>query len=317
MTRVLRIIGTLIALTCIGVLIAQQAQNLPTLDLTSPALWGWLGIGLIGYVLSQCAAAEAWRSILSLWGVQIAPHMARGQPMVSQIGKYTPGNVAHLFGRLMLAKKDGVNAGIVAASMVMEVAITLAVGLGTAVLLLVALPDALPNLTARYPELATRLVPVSAGVLGAIGIGVGAIFLKSRLNAIDVARPSTAALMRPVALHLASFGILGVSLWATAQAIAPATAPGIVTSTLIFAVAWAVGFVVPGAPGGIGVRDSIIVLGLAVSVGEGSGLAIAILHRGVSVLGDVTTFGIGWRLRRPRSEAISKNRPEPASFPAI
>lgn len=316
MGRVIRIFGTILALSCIGFLVVQQAPNLPPLDMSSASLWTALALALVCYVVSQFSAAEAWRSILSLWGVKIAPRLARGQPMVSQIGKYIPGNVAHLFGRLVIGRRDGVAGGILAASMALEVAITLGVGLSVAGILLLVLPEAFPNLAAEYPDLATRLLPVSIAVLFAIGIGVGAIILKSRLRAIGVPRPTVSALGRPLALHLASFSVLGVSLWATAIAVAPNVAPGLVTCTLIFAFAWAAGFVVPGAPGGIGVRDSIIVLGLAASMGEGSGLAIALLHRAVSVLGDIATFGFGWNMRRAQGQQHPRNGPKPASFVA-
>lgn len=72
----------------------------------------------------------------------------------------------------------------------------------------------------------------------------------------------------------------------------------------------------PGAPGGIGVRDSIIVLGLAITVGEGSALAIALLHRAVSILGDVCTFGVGCYLRRNHAQQHPKNGPDPAAIVA-
>lgn len=316
MGRAIRIFGTIVALSCIGFLVVQQAPNLPQLDVSSPTLWAALALALVCYVLSQLAAAESWRSILSLWGVNIDPGLARGQPLVSQIGKYIPGNVAHLFGRLVIGRRDGVAGGTLAASMVLEVAITLAVGLTVAGLLLLLLPETLPDLGTGYPDLGTRLVPVSIAVFVVIGISGGAVLVRSRLRRLGVSRPSVPELTRPLAYHLASFCILGVSLWATAIAVAPLTAPGIVPCTLVFAFAWAAGFVVPGAPGGIGVRDSLIVLGLAVSVGEGTGLAIALLHRAVSVFGDLVTFGLGWYIRRPSEGGCPRNEPKPASFTA-
>lgn len=316
MARMIRIIGTVLALACIGYLVVQQAPNLPPLEVSSPTLWMALATSLLCYVLSQFAAAEAWRSLLSLWGVSIAPRFAWGQPMVSQIGKYIPGNVAHLFGRVVIGRRDGVAGSILAASMVLEVAITLGVGLAVAGLLLILQPEAIPNLATDYPEFATQLLPVLFAVLLVIGIGCGAIILKSRMQALGVQQPSMSELVRPLALHLASFCILGVSLWAAALAIAPDLAPNLMTCTLIFAFAWAAGFIVPGAPGGIGVRDTIIVLVLAVSMGEGSGLAVALLHRGISILGDLGTFAIGWNMRRVIGQTIPHNETNLASIAA-
>lgn len=316
MGRALRITGSVLALTCIGLLVFLQAPNLPVLDLSSSGLWAGLVLALVCYVSSQIVAAEAWRSILSLWGCEIAPGLARGQPMVSQIGKYIPGNVAHLFGRLVIGRRDGVAGGILAASMALEVAITLGVGLSVAGLLVLFIPTALPGMALTYPDLATRLVSVSIAVALVIILGIGVIFLRSHQKKLSVKRPSAPELVRPMVLHLGSFAILGLSLWAVAQAVTPGSASGLLTCTMVFAVAWAVGFVVPGAPGGIGVRDSIIVLGLAASLGDGSGLTVALLHRAVSVLGDVVTFGLGWTMRQTHSGQCPRKEPKPASFAA-
>ena len=56
---------------------------------------------------------------------------------------------------------------------------------------------------------------------------------------------------------------------------------------------------------------SAIVLGLTVTMGSGPALVVALLHRAVSVAGDVTTFAIGWQLRRGTDP---RNGPNPALF---
>lgn len=314
MSRLIRITGTVLALACIGYLIYLQAPQMPPLDWTSPGLWAGLSVAFFAYVLSQFAAAEAWRAMLSLCGVNIAAGLARGQPMVSGIGKYIPGNVAHLVGRLALGKLDGVAATTLGAAMVLEVGITLGVGLAVVGALLVLAPDIMLSITAEFPQLVTGLWPGVLAALVALALGAGAIALTSRLRRMGVTRPSVVQMARPLALHMVNFTILGVSLWAVTLAVAPTTAPGLLASTLIFAVAWVAGFLMPGAPGGIGVRDSILVLGLAASVGDGSGLTIALLHRAVSVLGDVVVFGFGIMMRRGHAQSGPRNGPKRASF---
>ena len=314
MSRLIRITGTVLALACIGYLVLLQAPQMPPLDWTSPGLWAGLSVALFAYVLSQFAAAEAWRAILSLCGVQIAAGLARGQPMVSGIGKYIPGNVAHLVGRLALGKLDGVPATTLGAAMVLEVGITLGVGIAVVGGLLVLRPDIMLSITAEFPQLATGLWPGVLAALLAIGIGAGTVALTSRLRRLGITRPSVWQLSKPLALHLVNFTILGISLWAMALAVAPASAPGLLTCAMVFAIAWVAGFLMPGAPGGIGVRDSILVLGLAASVGDGTGLTIALLHRGVSVLGDVVVFGFGVMMRRGHAQTDPRNGPKRASF---
>ena len=52
MARMIRIIGTILALTCIGYLVVKQAPNLPPLEVSSPTLWAALAASLLSY----CAA---------------------------------------------------------------------------------------------------------------------------------------------------------------------------------------------------------------------------------------------------------------------
>ena len=52
------------------------------------------------------------------------------------------------------------------------------------------------------------------------------------------------------------------------------------------ALAWLAGFLTPGAPAGLGVRESVLLIILAPAAGEASILALAALFRIVTVLGD-------------------------------
>ena len=232
--RVISTLGTVLALGCIGWLIWRQAPALPPLDLTAPALWAGLFVAWLTYVVSQCAAAESWRAILGLAGAQVSARLAWGQPMVSQIGKYIPGNVVHLVGRVALGRRDNVPTTTLAAGMVLEVGITLGVGLAVVGLLFLIRPEVVATLTADLPDLGARLLPVTVALVLGLGIAVGVVMLRARLKALAVPRPTIAQLAKPLGLHLLSFAILGVSLWATALAVDAATAPGLLIATLIF-----------------------------------------------------------------------------------
>ena len=56
-----------------------------------------------------------------------------------------------------------------------------------------------------------------------------------------------------------------------------------------FALAWTVGLVVPGAPGGLGVFEAVLLLRLAVALPQASLLAVALSYRLVVTLADVLT----------------------------
>jgi uncharacterized membrane protein YbhN (UPF0104 family) len=64
------------------------------------------------------------------------------------------------------------------------------------------------------------------------------------------------------------------------------------------AAGWVVGFVVPGASAGIGVREGAVVLLLIPAVGAGNAAAIATLYRLITAGGDVLLAGFGVLARR-------------------
>ena len=67
-----------------------------------------------------------------------------------------------------------------------------------------------------------------------------------------------------------------------------------------FAVAWTAGLVVPGAPGGLGVFEAVLLLRLAVAVPEAPLLAVAISYRLITTLADLLGAGVA-RLDQPRA----------------
>ena len=56
--------------------------------------------------------------------------------------------------------------------------------------------------------------------------------------------------------------------------------------------AWFAGFIIPGAPGGIGVREAIIILFLTPIIGEAESIVAAVGLRFVTLLGDVWFYTI-------------------------
>jgi len=60
--------------------------------------------------------------------------------------------------------------------------------------------------------------------------------------------------------------------------------------TVSYTAAWIIGYVSPGAPGGIGVREAALVALLGPSLGEGTAVSVACGLRCVTILGDLLLF---------------------------
>ena len=301
MTGKFRYLGTALAIAFIGYVLWRGLDDLPAVDLSSPMALVRIGLAVFAYVISQVIGALAWGVLLRAWSVSLPPGRAESQHLVSQIGKYVPGNVGQFVGRIALARQDGVPMPVIGLAMLFEIGLLI----GTAALLVAGAFVFLPNLAKAVLDIQTvksigQHFWIFPGVASVVFLGVGwALLREARRRKLQVARPMW--LLFPILFYVANFAALGASLSIVCAIVAPDREVSVGVASCIFALAWVAGFVIPGAPGGIGIRDGIVAVGLGLTVGDGSGLVVAVLHRAASVLGDVLVFVLAgtmrWRMR--------------------
>jgi uncharacterized membrane protein YbhN (UPF0104 family) len=78
-----------------------------------------------------------------------------------------------------------------------------------------------------------------------------------------------------------------------------------------FSLAWTVGLVVPGAPGGLGVFEAVLLLRLGGEVGEAPLLAVALSYRLVVTLADLLAALTAWL-----DAVLDRPRPLPPTTPS-
>ena len=298
MKHALRIIGTTLACGFLVWVLFRGLDAMPRVDFTSVAVVSALASATGLYVLSQCGAALAWSKVLGAWNISLPTGYAESQVLLSLIGKYIPGNVGQFVGRFALARRDGVPGAVIGIAVLVDTALLIGAGcvivLGFALLDPTLLTLLLEPVNAAPTDDAIWIVPAFFGFAAALG---GALLQRAiRKRGAPPAQPLRLAL--PFLVHLANFAVLGLSVIAVAHAIVPGAEINLALSCMIFVVAWIAGFVVPGAPGGVGIRDGILAVGLGLFIGQGAGLTVALLHRGVSVAGDVIVFLTAVALRR-------------------
>ena len=232
------------------------------------------------YAAANVLLALAWRALLHGQGTPADRVWSIRTYGVSQLSKYLPGNVMHLASRQLLGASAGVPHAVLARSSLLELA-----GLASAGLLL-SLP-ALPLIDGgRFrwvtPEAGAAIVLLT---LGAVRMTAGA--LTARILGRHLLFLLTASLI---------FTVLLVLLTPVADRTLPWTA-----ACGAYAAAWLAGFVTPGAPAGLGVREAVLVLLLEDHAAEQHLLPAVVLSRVVSALGDTIFFGAaawaGWRER--------------------
>lgn len=273
--------GMLLTLVSVGYLALYAFENwrrMPPLVLTAGGA-GWLAVACALYFASLLTTSAAWLNGIRTFGSAMAAGPAFGVALTAQIGKYVPGNVAHHVGRAALGADRGLPLRVTAQSSVMEIgAAVLASGLIAA---------------AALPSVPAFALPHGRTVIGAIALVLlagagGAVFLFWR-SAASGARFLTGG-AKMLGCYGLSFLFAGASYYAVARGLGQTPAPGLCVAA--YAIAWVVGFVTPGAPAGLGVRETILVVALTPSVGPAA-ISIAIAHRLATAVTDAVAAGLG------------------------
>lgn len=290
--RVYRLLAwpiTLLCLLYLGLTLARQWDQVRG----GAAEWFWLpGLGIATVLITATAllVAAAWAGWLQVAGHRLPWRVALCTLLLSQVGKYLPGNVGHLIGRVGLTVRAGVAAASVALAIALE---TLALAVSTGLLALAALR---PSDLQRVGLDQTTGFPHALGVLtaGLAIVGLGWRRWSSRL------RLASDSLL-PALMAIALYGLCWLLHAVAAYSLAPVLLEPFLASPLrligILAGAWLLGFVAPGAPGGLGVREAVLVLLLAPDLGEAAAASLALLLRLASIAADLLAFAIGLMLR--------------------
>jgi len=260
-----------------------------------------LGLSLV-YVLGLYVVFSSWFHTLRLNSpAKVDFRTGAYVYAVSNVAKYLPGNVFHFAGRQILGARVGWSHAAVARATLLEIA-ALPIGAGL-VILIVALSSS-GVAAARmvlgdgsslgsHWRLAVVAVPIAAGIASVILFRTK---LPSRLFGI----PPKAFLV--VLSLVTGFFVLNAIMVVVFVSALPnvSTAPPWAMLVIAYLLAWVAGFVVPGAPGGLGVRETVLVLLLSMNPhgAEAVALALGLGMRFVSTLGDAFFAGLAYLLGR-------------------
>ena len=244
--------------------------------------------------------AFAWAKLAQYWQPN-APTLPLFRLCArTQIAKYIPGNVFHIAGRWMGARRLGLPHAAIMAATVYELG---GLAIVSAFIALPGLPVAtsisfafnLPVLCAATTVLAV-IFPFF--VIKATGLLTKRQFFKAwpLQTTIVFKRGYVPAHFLFVVFFVAT--ALLFAIWA--KAVCPKSNLN-QTPLLVFtfAFAWLAGFIMPGASGGIGVREAILSAALEHSAGPAEALIIAFGFRIITIAGDFLLFFASFLLPKP------------------
>lgn len=257
----------------------------------------WFGLAVLFFVASVSCGLLIWVRLLHWELVDVKVLPATNAYLVSQIGKYIPGNIAQHFGRVFLAGRQGIPAATTTRLIIIEVVtvVTAAVSLITAACLFqTELRDQLLAIFEARRSPAT--IVIAAGIAVAVMLA-GAMSLTRLASRIKGGRPlpaiSLPRLLQLLGLGLMAFVALGASFHVLLAKCLMAADPGFLSCIAWITASWLISFLTPGAPAGLGVRELVLVTLVAAQFGQPVALESAFAFRGVSVVGDLVVLGLG------------------------
>lgn len=297
--KLLHTVGSLIAVISI-VFVGQQLvdnwQKINHFRFDAYSI-GTLVFGAISYSLSCYLLARAWNHILGLLSRKKVPFkVQRSIYARTQIAKYIPGNVLQIAGRHVLLKKLGFSHKSLAAASIIEM-----LGLVSASCTVTLCAVLLFGLGRQFINLEQLYI----GLIGIISFflltPLVIFYLKKYFSLFSSAVFSQRlqkAFFRAYLIYLVFFLCAGTILLVLVNVISGITSiQNAIAVIAIFSLSWLAGFITPGAPSGIGIRETILVVTLDKVLAGNFGSLIAILFRLITVMGDVLFFYIAGRQR--------------------
>jgi glycosyltransferase 2 family protein len=266
----------------------QNWQEVAAIEIDA---WGWVVLicAFLGTMLAQTWAGVVWGWILQEFNQTADPVWATRTFLKTNIAKYLPGNIWHFYRRVWAAQKAGISIEAATLSVVVEPLLMASAALSMGLVL--ATSNAWMWQGAALAILATTLHP---RVLSPVADRLSRVKAKAfRSN-----QPENAV------FHMKRYplrpwlGELGFLVWRGGGFVLIVIALGSVSVNQLpvlissFSLAWLLGLILPGAPGGLGVFEATALALLDNTFSTGLILSSVAVYRVISILAEAGGAGL-------------------------
>ncbi|MGB2924843.1 MAG: hypothetical protein WBB82_06050 [Limnothrix sp.] len=261
--------------------------------------WSLIGLSLLVTSTSHVWAAAIWASILRIFAVRISFFRAIQVYLKTNLAKYLPGNIWHFYGRMTKVVESGSSWGVASLSVLLE---PLLLAAAASIIFILGVGANINEISTS--PLLKLLIPA---VLITILVGLQPRFFNPVIQKVSKGKTKdhepvklTIYPWQPLCGEILFVLLRGLSFLLIWQAIAPldiSQAPKLIG---VYSGAWLAGFIVPGAPGGLGVFETVMFI-LLETIGqtgasEGDILIILAIVRVVNTLAELLPLGLcGWQ----------------------
>ncbi|MEB3210674.1 MAG: UPF0104 family protein [Leptolyngbyaceae bacterium] len=286
--------------------------------------WALLAIALLITLLAHVWAGWVWGWILEELGYDALGAWSISAYLKTNVAKYLPGNVWHFYGRVMAAKSVGVPLEGAAVSVVMEpllmaiAALIVAFASNQRINIALQLIGLCLGLTLIHPRVMNpilqklaaakrKLTPTSSPSPSSPSPSTPPTSSPSPSSpspstpplSPPLSPPPTPAILKkypllPLLGELIFLALRGAGFIGAVMALHSITWSDVLPLLSAFSIAWMLGLVVPGAPGGIGVFEATALALLDGSIPSGLLLGAVAFYRLVSTLAEAIGAGLAW-----------------------
>ncbi|MDR2892123.1 MAG: hypothetical protein LBV80_03415 [Deltaproteobacteria bacterium] len=266
-------------------------EQLLSADVFSPFMVFCLVLLGICSTLFSMLQACGWRQILRHFGGQISGRMALRLYGISQIAKYIPGNIAQFVSRQAIGRAEAFSNKALGLSTLFELAFLAVTSASCAILLLPYLNRL--ELVNKLSFLTFVQAPAPLAVLlFSLIIACLYIFLRRFFGAL------MASALKFYYFYVAFMGFIFLAIILLLSG-PDKSIDEIVLIFVVGVMAYLVGFITPGAPSGIGVREAVIVFIMPGLATMQTILLTAILWRVISIFGDILFYILARTIFKP------------------
>lgn len=245
------------------------------------------------YAILVYYSAYIWKYLIELLAGKKLPYREISCVYVkANLAKYIPGNVMHFASRNILGAQMEIGQGVMAAATAFEIICLI---LTCTILSLVLAGNRFLDLLRQYfATLHPAILGIATALVAVVLVVAMILLYRKREWLVQVKAFLTKRFFRrlPVLFLLYSSSMLipAAMLVSLLSLSAPVTSASILLIVTAYIVSWVIGFVVPGSPGGIGVREAVLIFMLSGVYQEESILLGVVLQRMISIVGDIFAY---------------------------
>lgn len=259
---VLQIVLLAVVLVFAGRQLGRQWSEVSALWNTTAVYWPWIALASVIVLATYALLIQSWRMLLSGWGGSLRFSSAARIWTIANLGRYLPGKVWSVGALGILAGREGVSPVAAGGAAILGTLLNIGSGFGVLALASASVLNVFAPWLRAATLLCCALFFVGTLLLPVLLPPVLARVARWRGHTVNVQQLPARTLWLSALINAFSWVCYGAAFAAFAHGVAPQVTASIPLFIVIWTASYLAGYLVLFAPGGIGVREEVIIGGL-------------------------------------------------------